>query len=250
MEPIAASAAGTPATLWDTLGAFADAGGPVVLILAGLSVLMLATAFLKTGQFLRLGVWRRAHAHHAIGLQRRGRTDHAAAAADVGRGVAARIVGDALRALADGRDRGSVRDEAHRRVDETAERLQTNIRILEIIASLAPLLGLFGTVLGMIAAFQQLEAAGARADPSILSGGIWEALLTTAVGLAVAMPSVVLVNLFDRSVESFTRDADNMIAQIFIPPLAAPAGQGQPAGPQHAFDPDGLPHGSALPAGE
>ena len=255
MEPISttdpdALTVASPIAL-DALGAFVDAGGPVVLILAGLSVLMVATAFLKIGQFLRLGVWRRSHAYNAVALLRGGRADHATAAAGSGKGAAARIVANALEALRAGHDREEARDEAQRQIDETAEQLQANIRILEIIASLAPLLGLFGTVLGMIEAFQQLEASGSRADPSILSGGIWEALLTTAVGLAVAMPAVVLVSLFDRTVESFTRDVDNMVAQIFIPNIAAVrSGREQTATRRHGVDPDGLAHGSTVPAGE
>jgi biopolymer transport protein ExbB len=56
------------------------------------------------------------------------------------------------------------------------------------------LLGLFGTVLGMVEAFRQLELAGSQVDPAVLSGGIWQALLTTAVGLAVAIPAVLAHN--------------------------------------------------------
>jgi biopolymer transport protein ExbB len=63
------------------------------------------------------------------------------------------------------------------------------------------LLGLFGTVLGMIEAFRAMEAAGARVDPSILSGGIWQALLTTAVGLGVAIPVSIAHSWLERRVE-------------------------------------------------
>ncbi len=53
----------------------------------------------------------------------------------------------------------------------------------------------------MIEAFRQLEAAGNQVNPAILSGGIWEALLTTAVGLAVAIPAVVALNWLERRIE-------------------------------------------------
>ena len=56
---------------------------------------------------------------------------------------------------------------------------KTGLRPLELIATIAPLLGLLGTVMGMISAFQQLQQAGNHADPGTLAGGIWEALLTT-----------------------------------------------------------------------
>jgi biopolymer transport protein ExbB len=69
------------------------------------------------------------------------------------------------------------------------------LRVLELISTIAPLLGLLGTVLGMIAAFQALQESGSRADPAILAGGIWEALLTTAAGMAVAIPASITLDL-------------------------------------------------------
>ena len=77
------------------------------------------------------------------------------------------------------------------------EILRGHLRMLEVIAVLSPLLGLLGTVLGMIKVFRELELAGSKVDPSILSGGIWEALLTTALGLTIAIPAVLMVNYFD-----------------------------------------------------
>ena len=63
---------------------------------------------------------------------------------------------------------------------------------LKVIAMVAPLLGLLGTVFGMIDAFQQMEMAGNNINPSTLSGGIWEALLTTAVGLICGYTNSVI----------------------------------------------------------
>ena len=60
--------------------------------------------------------------------------------------------------------------------------LEGGFRLLDTIGQTAPLLGLFGTVLGMIDAFQALQEAGQAVDPSLLAGGIWVALLTTAAG--------------------------------------------------------------------
>ena len=57
--------------------------------------------------------------------------------------------------------------------------LERYLRGLEVIANLSPLLGLLGTVLGMIKAFSKLESAGTKVDPTILAGGIWEALRRT-----------------------------------------------------------------------
>src|SRR3546814_15805260 len=80
-----------------------------------------------------------------------------------------------------------VREEVMRCGNEALEGLRVQLGALEVIGSVSPLLGLFGTVLGMIEAFRQLAEAGSQVSPAILSAGIWEALLTTAVGLAVAI---------------------------------------------------------------
>jgi biopolymer transport protein ExbB len=82
-------------------------------------------------------------------------------------------------------------DRFHADTEVRFAKLESGFRLLDSVAQLAPLLGLFGTVLGMIEAFQSLQDAGAQVDPSILAGGIWVALLTTAVGLVVAMPTAL-----------------------------------------------------------
>ena len=75
------------------------------------------------------------------------------------------------------------------------------MRIIEATSQLAPLLGLFGTVIGMIEAFQTLQSAGSDADPAALAGGIWVALLTTAVGLAVAIPAAFMLYWFEGRID-------------------------------------------------
>jgi biopolymer transport protein ExbB len=62
---------------------------------------------------------------------------------------------------------------------------------LSVIAQVAPLLGLLGTVTGMIQAFQQIQDLQGQVNPAVLAGGIWEALITTAAGLTVAIPALV-----------------------------------------------------------
>lgn len=72
---------------------------------------------------------------------------------------------------------------------------------MELAATAAPLLGLLGTVLGMIEAFRQLEAAGTKVNPSLLAGGIWEALLTTAAGMVVALVALTCLSIMESLVE-------------------------------------------------
>lgn len=94
-----------------------------------------------------------------------------------------------------------VKVESMRFARQQIARLNLFLRPLEVIATVAPLLGLFGTVLGMIDAFRAMEAAGAQVNPAVLSGGIWKALLTTAAGLAVAIPVSLIHSWFERRVE-------------------------------------------------
>ncbi|MBW2133640.1 MAG: MotA/TolQ/ExbB proton channel family protein [Deltaproteobacteria bacterium] len=83
------------------------------------------------------------------------------------------------------------------RGSEEMERVERFLRGLATIGYLTPLLGLFGTVTGMIQAFRQLQALGTQADVTALAGGIWEALLTTAFGLLVALPTLAAYHYFD-----------------------------------------------------
>jgi biopolymer transport protein ExbB len=72
--------------------------------------------------------------------------------------------------------------------DHVLRHLNKRLQSLAILGSLVPLMGLLGTVLGMIRVFSKVAAAGDVSDISLLAGGIWEALLTTAAGMSVAIP--------------------------------------------------------------
>ena len=75
--------------------------------------------------------------------------------------------------------------------DEEVRSLSSGIQALATIGNIAPLLGLLGTVIGMIKAFMVIQQMGGKVNAAVLAGGIWEAMLTTAFGLAVALPVMV-----------------------------------------------------------
>lgn len=83
------------------------------------------------------------------------------------------------------------------------KRLNQNLHIIELIGRIAPLLGLLGTVLGLVHAFQKVSTAQSAIDPSLLAAGIWEALLTTVVGMAIAIPAMVAHHFLEHRVQSF-----------------------------------------------
>ena len=108
-----------------------------------------------------------------------------------------------------------VRAESIRIAQLLVGQLNSFLRVLEVIATIAPLLGLLGTVLGMIEAFKAMEAAGSQVNPAILSGGIWQALLTTAVGMAVAIPVSIAHSWLESRADNETSKIQDDIAWLF-----------------------------------
>jgi len=206
---------------WQDAMALLEAGGPVVMLLLGLSVMALTLVLVKLYQFRRARLWQRGPAREALALWHQGEADKALEVA----GASANPTAQALARAVRGRRRelpdAAVREEVLRYGSDALFQLRRGFRPLEVIGSLAPLLGLLGTVLGMIEAFQQLEAAGNKVNPAILSGGIWEALLTTAVGLSVAIPVVAVLNGLERLVDHLAHDMDDLVTRVFTEDLSA-----------------------------
>lgn len=96
--------------------------------------------------------------------------------------------------------------------------LNRKLTLLSVIGSLVPLMGLLGTVVGMIKVFSRVAAAGDMSDISILAGGIWEALMTTAAGMAVSIPVLMAYHYFSRNVEkrghSMSQYGDLLVAAM------------------------------------
>ncbi len=193
----------------------AAAGGPVMAVLGAMSVAGLAIVLAKTAQFAGAGLGRRRAARDALALAAQGRADAALARARAAGGPTASALAAALAARLVGAPEAAAREAAWTEGARAVEALRAWTRPVETIANLAPLLGLFGTVLGMIAAFARMEQAGANVDPSVLSGGIWEALLTTAAGLAVAIPAVAAANWLERRVEREEHLIEVSLAALF-----------------------------------
>ncbi len=101
---------------------------------------------------------------------------------------------------------------------EQLQRMERGFRTLAILGNTAPLLGLLGTIVGMIKAFMVIEQAGGRVDAQALAGGIWEAMLTTGVGLAVAIPILLLLHLLegmaDRRAHSMRSSASLLLERL------------------------------------
>jgi biopolymer transport protein ExbB len=88
-------------------------------------------------------------------------------------------------------DRETIETVIAHATDEEVQDLSHYLQALATMGNVVPMLGLLGTVMGMIKAFMVIQEMGGKVNASVLAGGIWEAMLTTAFGLAVALPIVV-----------------------------------------------------------
>jgi biopolymer transport protein ExbB len=84
------------------------------------------------------------------------------------------------------------------------QRLTRRLPLLYLIAGVAPLIGLLGTVMGLVKAFQKVAMAQGVVNPSLLADGIWEALLTTVAGLMIAIPAALFHHYLDQKVKEHT----------------------------------------------
>lgn len=190
-------------------------GGPSIWAIAALSVITLALILWKIWRLALIGAWSRGKAGKAVAAFERGDAEAALAIVKGRIGIRSRVVAAALTASATlPEDRA--REETARVAKLHLASASTGLGALELIATIAPLLGLLGTVLGMIAAFQALQAAGSKADPALLAGGIWEALLTTAAGMAVAIPASAALTWFEAVIARIRQDIEDSATRIFV----------------------------------
>lgn len=204
-----------------------DQGGNVVAIQVVMSVVALALVFAKVLQFTVSGASRFARSRQALGLYLDGDTAGALGKVSGHKGMMTEVL--ALLLKAQTRPGGArpdlLREDIERICLGKIAALRAWLRPLDLIAQTAPLLGLFGTVLGMIEAFQAMQGAGAAVDPSVLAGGIWVALLTTAVGLAISIPVSAAVSWFDGRIERTQQEMEATVTTFFT---GAAAERGSP----------------------
>lgn len=190
-----------------------DKGGVVVWVLLGYSVLALALIIERLMQFMLMG---------RLPAEFEQRLPEVLARGELGEWLT-RIKGPEVTILKGTLDASAagVKDltrVAQRIGSVELQRMERGFRTLGILGNTAPLLGLLGTIIGMIKAFMVIEQAGGRVDAQALAGGIWEAMLTTGVGLAVAIPVLLLLHMLegmaDRRAQSMRSCASLLLEQL------------------------------------
>ncbi len=169
-----------------------DKGGVIVWVLAGYSVIALTILFERLIHFTFM---RRLPKKLEKKMDEGFKTQTIAALIDSMRGPEARVLQGIYHAHQAGiKDLNRV---ASRIGSIELVKMERGFRTLSFLGNTAPLLGLLGTIIGMIKAFMVIEQAGGQVDAQALAGGIWEAMLTTGAGLAVAIPVLLLLHLLE-----------------------------------------------------
>ena len=196
--------------LQDTL----NVGGPALLVIFGISVVLLTVGLWKFWHLIKLGAWNRKQADEILKLWLEKKIEPS----DINpRNIRAKILGQTILAISNQNyTNDMVREECVRLANKNLNEARRGLRIIDLIITIAPLVGLLGTVLGMIEAFQALQDSGDQADPSALAGGIWEALLTTAAGMGIAIPASILLSWYDSVVSNVQADIENLATQAIL----------------------------------
>lgn len=156
------------------------------------------------------------------------------------------LVTNTIEAQQSGESDQQTRETLSRDAQQGLEPFEAPLKIIEVIAALAPLLGLLGTVLGMMEAFSAMAATEGRANASQLSGGIYEALTTTAAGLVVAIPFAALAAWIEFRLRRIHSVVNNTLVTVLSvkpdataqqpEPVATPDARRQQAEPGNAQD--------------
>ncbi|RJO74313.1 MAG: MotA/TolQ/ExbB proton channel family protein [Myxococcales bacterium] len=186
--------------MWESMWSWFDKGGAVMYPIA-LCAVLAATVFFERMWSLRRERIIPVRLIKAVdNLVREQKFSEAGVLCEQDRSAVSVVLLTGLRHV------GKTRDIVKERMEETgksvAADLERFVNVLGTVAAVSPLLGLLGTVTGMIDVFQKVTSQGVG-DPRYLASGIWEALITTAAGLIVAIPTYVIYRYFLSRVDRF-----------------------------------------------
>lgn len=170
-------------------------GGVVMYPILFCSVIALAIILERSYCLLKAWVGTKGLLRRVRELVAQKRLEEALSLCQAGKNPTAKVISCILRGHS---EKAAIRIGSHQ-----MRKLEKNLRGLAIIGNITPLLGLFGTVTGMIKAFMKIEELGSSVDASLLAGGIWEALMTTAAGLAVAIPALVAYHYLEGKIDDY-----------------------------------------------
>lgn len=145
----------------------------------------------------------------------------------------------AMAGVSSGEPTDGLRENLAQGAQKALQPFEAPLKIIEVIAALAPLLGLLGTVMGMMEAFSAMATTEGRASASQLSGGIYEALTTTAAGLVIAIPFAAIAAWAEFRLRRLNSHMNERLLDILnVATLATPGETGQAPSPQTGRAPE------------
>jgi biopolymer transport protein ExbB len=198
--------------------AFLSKGGILVIPILFCSVLVLAIFFERV---IRYAVNRRRGKEIEVkiaDLMTKGFEEDALTLAGQSNSPMGRILEKAIQAR--DLDKDTLESVIVNATENEVRGLSAYLQALATIGNIAPLLGLLGTIIGMIKAFMVIQDMGGKVNAAVLAGGIWEAMLTTALGLAVALPTMVAHSYLLSKVDKYEARLQNG-SVLFLKAVAA-----------------------------
>jgi biopolymer transport protein ExbB len=199
---------------------FFEKGGPLMWVILLAAVVGLFVFFERLYSLQRSRVVPRAFVDRIRAMVAKGRTSEAQLLCEENDSSIARMMVASLQAYADGKNRADIKEAVEEVGGREVAHLDKNVEVIGTVASITPLLGLLGTVVGMIQVFQRFVDAYAagQATPDVFAEGIWTALITTAYGLMVAIPMLVLYKFLqgrnDRLIVEMEEDALGIVGLL------------------------------------
>ncbi len=194
---------------------FIEKGGIMMIALGVLSIYALGVVIFKVWQFYKSNLFDRSFITPVLEEIKQGDRQKATRTLENIHGPIARIMRVSFACVLNRNMSPKSREAEIVRVGSSdIHYLESHLRGLEMTANIAPLMGLLGTVMGLIDSFSKLGQSGTRVDPTLLAGGIWEALLTTAGGLAVAIPALAAHYILDGIIEKVRVTMKDVSVQI------------------------------------
>lgn len=189
-------------------------GGLIMYPILFLSILALAIILERSFYLYRLARLPKLDTTTVIRAIRSGEWDKALSlVSDKKRPVAIVLTAMVLN-LSEGKKKEELVEIASAVGSQAVGNIEGRIRVLPLVVQLAPLLGLLGTVTGMIQAFRVIEHIGGKVNAMALAGGIWEAMLTTAFGLSVAIPTAFCHFVLERKVDSLAGEVEMAASRL------------------------------------
>ncbi|MDX1551892.1 MAG: MotA/TolQ/ExbB proton channel family protein [Marinobacter sp.] len=203
-----------------------EMGGPVMMVLLAIAVAGIVTFFylMLYGAFFAPRLTTKLKKGITVWQQKPGSDGPDHLSRNAGRfsrlNPLHHLIVDTMNARLKGTDPQQIRETVARDAHHALEPFEAPLKIIEVIAALAPLLGLLGTVMGMMEAFSAMAATEGRANASQLSGGIYEALTTTAAGLVIAIPFAALAAWIEFRLRRIQKTINSALVTVLAVPVA------------------------------